>query len=163
MWSVRYRERKIRFWNICLISNGYFLFCFHFFFLFHFSAFSPHSSKSKHSLFPLSQFLDSFTFSSMDSKQFDRASRKVRVVARIRGFSVGPEANSEPSASRAVEWVSVNRENLDDVTISFGDQSSRYCYCSAFEFCSFGLVNFVESGNKLIEFWVLRVFGFWIV
>ncbi|KAH1042887.1 Kinesin-like protein KIN-10C [Glycine soja] len=69
----------------------------------------------------------------MDSKQFDRASRKVRVVARIRGFSVGPEANSEPSASRAVEWVSVNRENLDDVTISFGDQSSSrylvdYCY-----------------------------------
>ncbi|KAL5173706.1 Kinesin-like protein KIN-10C [Glycine soja] len=68
----------------------------------------------------------------MDSKRFDRASRKVRVVTRIRGFA-GPEANSEPAASRTVEWVSVNRENLEDVTISFGDQSSSlysvdYCY-----------------------------------
>ncbi|XP_027357260.1 kinesin-like protein KIN-10C [Abrus precatorius] len=67
----------------------------------------------------------------MVSNQFDRAGsnpgRKVRVVAKIRGFS-GSEANSEPSASRAVEWISVNRENSEDVvTISFGNQSSsRY-------------------------------------
>ncbi|XP_020217314.1 kinesin-like protein KIN-10C isoform X1 [Cajanus cajan] len=68
----------------------------------------------------------------MDSKQFDRAARKVRVVAKIRGFSA-PEANSEPVASRTVDWISVNRENLEDVTVSFGDQSSSrylvdYCY-----------------------------------
>ncbi|TKY45209.1 Kinesin protein KIF22 [Spatholobus suberectus] len=68
----------------------------------------------------------------MDSKQFDRAGRKVRVVARIRGF-LGAEACSEPGASRTVEWVSVNRENSEDVTVSFGDQSTSrylvdYCY-----------------------------------
>ncbi|RDX58678.1 Kinesin-like protein KIN-10C, partial [Mucuna pruriens] len=61
----------------------------------------------------------------MDSKQFDRVGRKVRVVAKIRGFSP-PEANSEPDTSRTVEWVSVNRTNSEDVTISFGDQSSRF-------------------------------------
>ncbi|KAK7364343.1 hypothetical protein VNO80_12920 [Phaseolus coccineus] len=67
----------------------------------------------------------------MDSKQLDRVGRKVRVVARIRGFS-GPEANSEPGTARTVEWISVNGENSDDVSISFRDHSSRYlvdhCY-----------------------------------
>ncbi|RZC29061.1 hypothetical protein D0Y65_000867 [Glycine soja] len=46
----------------------------------------------------------------MDSKQFDRWSR---------------ETNPEPGASITVEWVSVNREISDDVTVSFLDQSSR--------------------------------------
>ena len=76
----------------------------------------------------------------MDSKQFDRWSR---------------ETNPEPGASITVEWVSVNREISDDVTVSFLDQSSRYCYCSVFKFCSFSFVNFVKnecSGKKLIEF-----------
>ncbi|KAK7380328.1 hypothetical protein VNO78_32836 [Psophocarpus tetragonolobus] len=66
----------------------------------------------------------------MHSKQLDRASRKVRVVANILGFS-GPEANFQPNSS--VDWISVNRENSEGVTISFGDQSSSrylvdYCY-----------------------------------
>ncbi|XP_057446162.1 kinesin-like protein KIN-10C [Lotus japonicus] len=61
----------------------------------------------------------------MASTQFDH--RKVRVVAKIRGFS-SPDANSG-----AVDWVSVNRESSEDVTISFGKQSSSrysvdYCY-----------------------------------
>ncbi|KAK7315065.1 hypothetical protein VNO77_33597 [Canavalia gladiata] len=72
----------------------------------------------------------------MVSNQFDRpvskAGPKVRVVAKIRGFS-GPQANSEPGASRTAEWVTVNRETSEDVTIAFGEQSSSrylvdYCY-----------------------------------
>lgn len=54
------------------------------------------------------------------SKQLDRVGGKVRVVARIRGFS-GPEANSEAGTARTVEWISVNGENLGDVSISFRD------------------------------------------
>lgn len=70
------------------------------------------------------------TFASMASTQFDVAGnsnpvRKVRVVAKIRGFS-GPETNS--GTSRTVDWVSVNRENPEDVTISFKEQSSRYAW-----------------------------------
>ncbi|KAL2334729.1 hypothetical protein Fmac_015942 [Flemingia macrophylla] len=69
----------------------------------------------------------------MDSKQFDRAARKVRVVAKIRGFAAS-EANSEPAAPRTVDWISVNRKSSEDVTVSFRDQSSSsqylvdYCY-----------------------------------
>ncbi|XP_058773415.1 kinesin-like protein KIN-10C isoform X2 [Vicia villosa] len=55
---------------------------------------------------------------------------KVRVVAKIRGFS-DPDTNFE--TSRSVEWVSVNTENSGEVTISFKEQSSSrysvdYCY-----------------------------------
>ncbi|XP_027923402.1 kinesin-like protein KIN-10C [Vigna unguiculata] len=66
----------------------------------------------------------------MVSKQIDRVGGKVRVVARIRGFS-GPEANSESGTARTVEWISVNGENSDDVSISFRDHPSRYLvdYC----------------------------------
>ncbi|ESW24236.1 hypothetical protein PHAVU_004G113500 [Phaseolus vulgaris] len=66
----------------------------------------------------------------MDSKQLDRVGPKVRVVSRIRGFS-GPEANSQPGTARTVDWISVNRENSDDVSISFRDHTSRYLvdYC----------------------------------
>ena len=56
------------------------------------------------------------------------AGRKVRVVAKVRGFS-GPEPDSEPRSSRTVDWVTVNKplgENSEGVTISFGEQSSRY-------------------------------------
>ncbi|XP_061352843.1 kinesin-like protein KIN-10C [Gastrolobium bilobum] len=72
----------------------------------------------------------------MASNQFESAGsspgRKVRVVGKVRGFS-GTEVNSETGFSRTVEWVSVNRENSEDVTISFGEQSSSrylmdYCY-----------------------------------
>ncbi|XP_058779170.1 kinesin-like protein KIN-10C isoform X2 [Vicia villosa] len=55
---------------------------------------------------------------------------KVRVVAKIRGFS-DPDINFE--TSRTVEWVSVNTESSGEVTISFKEQSSSryavdYCY-----------------------------------
>ncbi|KAG2384781.1 Kinesin-like protein [Vigna angularis] len=73
---------------------------------------------------------NSIALASMVSKQLDRVGGKVRVIARIRGFS-GPEANLEPDTSRTVDWISVNDENLDDVSISFRDHPSRYLvdYC----------------------------------
>ncbi|WVZ13857.1 hypothetical protein V8G54_011423, partial [Vigna mungo] len=72
----------------------------------------------------------STALASMVSKQHDRVAGKVRVIARIRGFS-DPEANSETGTARTVEWISVNGENLDDVSISFRDHPSRYLvdYC----------------------------------
>ncbi|XP_019430633.1 PREDICTED: kinesin-like protein KIN-10C isoform X2 [Lupinus angustifolius] len=71
----------------------------------------------------------------MASNQFDCTKlnpvRRVRLVAKVRGFS-GPVGE----ASRTVNWVSVNKpegENSEGVTISFGEQSSSqylvdYCY-----------------------------------
>ncbi|KAL5080933.1 hypothetical protein RYX36_009354 [Vicia faba] len=55
---------------------------------------------------------------------------KVRVVAKIRGFS-DPDTSFEPS--RTVDWVSVTTEISGEVTISFKEQSSSrysvdYCY-----------------------------------
>ncbi|KAI5444328.1 hypothetical protein KIW84_012817 [Lathyrus oleraceus] len=55
---------------------------------------------------------------------------KVRVVAKVRGFS-DPDTNFE--TSKTVDWVSVNTENSGEVTISFKEQSSSrysvdYCY-----------------------------------
>ncbi|CAJ1952800.1 unnamed protein product [Sphenostylis stenocarpa] len=78
----------------------------------------------------------------MDSKQFDSAG-KVRVVARIRGFS-SCEAKSEPGASRTGDWVSVNRGSLDDVSISFGDQSR---YCLRFELRGFCICELGEHAS----------------
>ncbi|KAL5071081.1 hypothetical protein RYX36_021968 [Vicia faba] len=46
---------------------------------------------------------------------------KVRVVAKIRGFS-DPDTSFEPS--RTVDWVSVSTEISGEVTISFKEQSS---------------------------------------
>ncbi|KAK2367074.1 kinesin protein KIN-10C [Trifolium repens] len=53
--------------------------------------------------------------------------RKLRVVAKIRGFS------DQETNFGTVDWVSVNKENSGDVTISFKEQSSSqysvdYCY-----------------------------------
>nr|XP_004504274.1 kinesin-like protein KIN-10C isoform X3 [Cicer arietinum] len=58
--------------------------------------------------------------------------RKIRVVAKIRGFS-DPDTNFTSESSTPVDWVSVNRENSGDFTISFKEQSSSrysvdYCY-----------------------------------
>lgn len=49
------------------------------------------------------------------------ASKKVRVVAKIRGFS-----DPDTENSRTVDWVSVKTQDSGDVTISFKEQSSRY-------------------------------------
>ncbi|XP_039682719.1 kinesin-like protein KIN-10C isoform X2 [Medicago truncatula] len=56
------------------------------------------------------------------------ASKKVRVVAKIRGFS-----DPDTENSRTVDWVSVKTQDSGDVTISFKEQSSSrysvdYCY-----------------------------------
>jgi len=74
----------------------------------------------------------------MDSKQLDRVGRKVGVVAKIRGFS-DPEANSEPGTARTVDWISVNGENSDGVSISFRDHSR---YVLGFELCGFCFCEF---------------------
>jgi hypothetical protein len=54
------------------------------------------------------------------------ACRKVRVVAKIRGFT-----GSEAEISTDSPWISVNKpsgEASDNVTISFRDQPGRYFY-----------------------------------
>ncbi|CAJ2666747.1 unnamed protein product [Trifolium pratense] len=67
----------------------------------------------------------------MASTQFgftrSNSGQKLRVVAKIRGFS------DQDTNIGTVDWVSVNTENSGDVTISFKEQSSSqysvdYCY-----------------------------------
>ncbi|KAK4283066.1 hypothetical protein QN277_000062 [Acacia crassicarpa] len=80
-------------------------------------------------------------------KQFDRSKaesagpnpgRKVRVVAKVRGFAF-PEVEAQGGPLRSVDWISVNkppRESSEGVAISFRDNSSSrkesywvdYCY-----------------------------------
>ncbi|XP_045815904.1 kinesin-like protein KIN-10C isoform X1 [Trifolium pratense] len=67
----------------------------------------------------------------MASNQFgftrSNSGQKLRVIAKIRGFS------DQDTNIGTVDWVSVNTENSGDVTISFKEQSSSqysvdYCY-----------------------------------
>ncbi|KAK7270864.1 hypothetical protein RJT34_26353 [Clitoria ternatea] len=123
------------------ICNGYFHLSFFFLSSFYLSSFSLIQITVTLSFVLLSQsslceFASKPNSASMVSTQFDRACSnappKVRVVAKIRG-SLPPDANSEAAASKPAEWVSVNRESSESVSISFGDQSSSrylvdYCY-----------------------------------
>jgi hypothetical protein len=73
----------------------------------------------------------------MASSQFgftgSNPARKLRVVAKIRRFS------DQETNFGTVDWVSVNTENSGDVTISFKEQSSRYC----FTFLNYSVFSFV--------------------
>lgn len=67
------------------------------------------------------------------------SSRKVRVVAKVRGFT-----DQEAEFATRASWISVNKPNgeaSDTVTVSFGDQSARFALNFDFDYCQFVIEN----------------------
>ena len=64
----------------------------------------------------------------MDSRlDGSNAGRKVKVVAKVKGFAIS-EVEAQSESLRPVDWISVNKpikENSEGVAISFKEQSSR--------------------------------------